>query len=240
MKYIVSLTSVPTRFKNELPKVLKHIKDNSEIDVVLSIPKEYRKAWSWTDSDIEHLKDIVTINIVDEDWGPATKLLGGIDWVKKNNLDVDGIITIDDDIILSDFNLQVECLLETASEKPNTVITTGGLKLKHGIPSGVYNQQCDVVAGFMGVFYPKNFWKTNLPFTLLKELSDGFYSEDDAYFGAVAYKLKINIWSTNKKVTWKALTHISAVTAELEGNRRDREIKLYKELIEKKMIIFTL
>lgn len=236
MKYIVSLTSVPTRFKNELPKVLKHIKDNSEVDIVLSIPKEYRKAWSWIDSDIEHLKDLVTINIVDEDWGPATKLLGGIDWVKKNNLDVDGIITIDDDIILSDFNLQVECLLKTASEKPNTVITTGGLKLKHGKPSGVYNQQCDVVAGFMGVFYPKNFWKTDLPFTLLKELSDGFYSEDDAYFGAVSYKSKINIWSTDKKVTWKALTPVSAVTAELEGGRVDREIKLYKELIEKKMI----
>ena len=236
MKYIVSLTSVPTRFKNELPKVLKHIKDNSEVDIVLSIPKEYRKAWSWIDSDIEHLKELVTINIVDEDWGPATKLLGGIDWVKKNDLDVDGIITLDDDIIFTDFNLQLENLLKTATEKPNTVITTGGLKLKHGKPSGVYNQQCDAVAGFMGVFYPKNFWKTDLPFTLLKELSDGFYSEDDAYFGAVAYKSKINIWSTDKKVTWKALTPISAVTVDLEGDRVDREIKLYKELIEKKMI----
>lgn len=236
MKYIISLTSVPTRFKNELPKVLKHIKDNSEVDIVLSIPKEYRKSWSWVDSDIEHLKELATINIVDEDWGPATKLLGGIDWVKKNDLDVDGIITLDDDIIFTNFNLQLEHLLKTATEKPNTVITTGGLKLKDGKPSGVYNQQCDAVAGFMGVFYPKNFWKTDLPFTLLKELSDGFYSEDDAYFGAVAYKSKINIWSTDKKVIWKALTPISAVTAELESSRIDREIKLYKELIQKKMI----
>ena len=245
MKYIISLTSVPSRFKNELPKVLKHIKDNSEVDIVLSIPKEYRKSWSWVDSDIEHLKELVTINIVDEDWGPATKLLGGIDWVKKNGLDVDGIITLDDDIIFTDFNLQLEHLLKTATEKPNTVITTGGLRAKHApfrVGEGlnrVFEGYSHGVSGFMGVFYPKNFWKTDLPFTLLKELSDGFYSEDDAYFGAVAHKLKIKIWSTKEVTSVLPLAHgdeNSAVCFENNGVRKEREANLYQELLKKGLL----
>jgi len=243
MKYVISMTSVPSRFKDTLPQVISMINENLQgTQIILSLPKTYRKGWEWDIKDIEHLSG-VTINILDEDYGPATKLLGGIKYVKENKLNIDGIITLDDDILFDNINEVVFDLLELATERKDEIITSTGLlvcnppfRISNGIKIAV-NEYSHSVAGYMGVFYPSKFWDSSLPFTVIGDLSEGFYSEDDAYFGAVAHIAGIKIWSKSKsKYKFRAIDDISAVSSGQEGNRHDRESSLYKELIEKKFI----
>jgi hypothetical protein len=228
------MTSVPSRFKTTLPTVIKEIqKSIPNVEIIVSIPKSYRKGWEWNEPDLDEIKKISTLNIVEEDWGPATKLLGGIEWVKNNNLNIDSIITFDDDIILNDFKLQVQNLSTNFLNK-KCIITSRGLKASYapyysgnGL-FGIEESYCDGVAGFLGVFYPSTFWENDTCFDLIK--SDNlFYSEDDAYFGAVAKTLNINIWSTKLYTKWRALDSWSAVAE--GGNRRERESKLYSKIV---------
>ena len=237
------MTSVPSRFKDTLPQVISMINENLQgTQIVLSLPKTYRKGWEWDIKDIEHLSG-VTVNTLDEDYGPATKLLGGIKYVKENKLNIDGIITLDDDILFDNINEVVSDLLELATERKDEIITSTGLlvcnppfRIGNGIKLAV-NEYSHSVAGYMGVFYPNKFWDSSLPFTVIDDLSEGFYSEDDAYFGAVAHVAGIKIWSRSKsKYKFRAIDDISAVSSGQEGNRQDRESLLYKELVEKKFI----
>jgi hypothetical protein len=74
-----------------------------------------------------------------------------------------------------------------------------------------------------------------LPFTVINDLSEGFYSEDDAYFGAVANIAGIKIWSSQRSKC-RSISDESAVQSNHEEEREDRVAKLYNELVEKKFI----
>lgn len=238
--FIISITSVPFRFKNELIQVLKSLSGNTlDIKIVVSIPKVYRKGWTYTHDDLLEISAIpgVVINIIDVDYGPATKLLGGVKWVRNNNMDVIGIITMDDDIIFKNPSAQILRLLKLHLERRENVITFQGLKLIHppyysgnGL-RGVKEDWCHGVAGFLGVFYPKHFFKSDVVFDLFTELDPNFYSEDDAYFGAVASRLNIKIWSSTNLSQWMSISKNSAVDTQLDGKRQDRESKMYNDLI---------
>ena len=235
------MTSVPSRFKDTLPQVISMINENLQgTQIVLSLPKTYRKGWEWDIKDIEHLSG-VTVNILDEDYGPATKLLGGIKYVKENKLNIDGIITLDDDYLFDNINEVVSNLLELATERKDEIITLSGLslykppyKLARGVKTAI-NEYTHIPQGFAGVFYPSKFWDSSLPFTVIDDLSEGFYSEDDAYFGAVANIAGIKIWSS-QRLKGQSISDESAVQSSHEEEREDRVAKLYTELVEKKFI----
>lgn len=239
---IISITSVPSRFKNELMRVLKSLSNKTlSIPIIVSIPKSYRKGWTYTAEEIADIAKLpgVIVNIIDDDYGPATKLLGGIEWAKKNNKDLDHIITMDDDIIFENPTEKIIDLLELQKKHNEHVITYHGLKLTkppyysgNGL-DGVKEDWSHSVAGFLGVIYPKSFIDSDVPFNLFKELNPNFYSEDDAYFGAVAARLNIKIWSSTNKSKWSSISKESAVDATLSGDRRDRESQMYNELIDK-------
>lgn len=238
--FIISITSVPFRFKNELVQVLKSLSGNTlGIKIIVSIPKAYRKGWTYTQEDLLELSKIpeVVLNIIDKDYGPATKLLGGIEWVRNNGLDITGIITMDDDIIFQNPATQILSLVKLHLEQQENVITFQGLKLIHppyysgnGL-HGVREDWCHGVAGFLGVLYPRHFFKSNVVFNLFEELDPNFYSEDDAYFGAVAARLDIKIWSSTNLSKWSSISKISAVDKMLEGKRQVRESKMYNDLV---------
>ena len=235
------MTSVPSRFKDTLPQVISMINENLQgTQIILSLPKTYRKGWEWDIKDIEHLSG-VTINILDEDYGPATKLLGGIKYVKENKLNIDGIITLDDDHLFDNINEVVSNLLESTIEHKDEIITLSGLslykppyKLARGVKNAI-NEYAHIPQGFAGVFYPSKFWDSSLPFTVIDDLSEGFYSEDDAYFGAVANIAGIKIWSSQRSKC-RSISDESAVQSNHEEEREDRVAKLYNELVEKKFI----
>ena len=241
---IISVTSIPNRFNNELIQVLKHIRQITDLMIVVSIPTNYRKSWTYTDQDLQELRklDQVIVNIVDTDWGPATKLLGGIDYIKKHNLDIDTIITIDDDIIFGQPDKIINGLIETSKTRPNEIITSGGLKA-HKPPyesgnglDGVQNQYSHTVAGFMGVLYPKSFFISPTLFDLFAEVSDDFYSEDDAYFGAVAQRQNTKIWSTPHNSSFKSISQFSGVRVGYNMLRKQRDNMIWKYLLDNHFI----
>jgi len=241
-KFIISITSVPFRFKNELIRVLKNLSNNTiDIPIVVSIPKSYRKGWTYTSEDLLEItkQPGVILNIIDIDYGPATKLLGGIEWARKNNKDIQGIITMDDDILFENPAMKIIDLLKLYVQHSKDVITYHGLKLinppyysGNGL-HGVKEEWCHSVAGFLGVMYPKSFINSSVPFDLFEELDPNFYSEDDAYFGAVAARLNLKIWSSTNANKWSSISKESAVDKVLEGDRRDRESQMFNELIRK-------
>jgi hypothetical protein len=244
MNIIISVTSIPNRFNNELIQVLKHIRHITDLMIVVSIPISYRKAWTYTEEDLQELRklDSVIINIVDEDWGPATKLLGGIEYIKKHNLDIDGIITIDDDILFSQPDKIINGLIETAKTRPDEIITSGGLKAwnppyesGNGL-DGVQNQYCHAVAGFMGVFYPKSFFTSPVLFSLFDEVGPDFYSEDDAYFGACAQRQNTKIWSTPHNSSFKSISQFSGVQVGYNMLRKQRDNMIWKHILDNHFI----
>ena len=244
MNIIISVTSIPDRFNNELITVLKHIRQITDLMIVVSIPINYRKSWTYTDQDLQELRklDRVIVNIIDTDWGPATKLLGGIDYIKKHNLDIDTIITIDDDIIFSQPDKIINGLIETAKTRPNEIITSGGLRAQNppyesgnGL-NGVHEQYSHSVAGFMGVLYPKSFFTSSVLFDLFAEVSDDFYSEDDAYFGAVAQRQNTKIWSIKPNSKMRSISSFSGVRVGYNMLRRTRDNMIWKYLLDNHFI----
>jgi hypothetical protein len=212
--------------------------------IVVSIPISYRKHWTYTEEDLQELRklDSVIINIVHVDWGPATKLLGGIDYIKRNDLDISGIITIDDDIIFSDPYKIIDGLINTSKERPNEVITSGGIKairppylVGNGI-DGVQEEYSHSVAGFMGVFYPKSFYMSPVLFTLFDEVGPDFYSEDDAYIGAVAQRIETKIWSIKSNSMMKSISLFSGVRVGYNMLRKERDNMIWKFLLDNNFI----
>ena len=113
-RYIVSLTTIPSRIDNIDKTIESLINQTLKPDkIVLNIPVKYNLRFTATpdDSAIQKLKnrysDDLIINYVDYDYGPGTKLMGAI---KNNIIDVysdnEYIVLVDDDHIYEPFMIQ--------------------------------------------------------------------------------------------------------------------------------------
>lgn len=116
-KFYFSLTTIPSRI-NQIESTLETlvIQSIKPEKIILNIPKQYNLRFTESiDENIinklkEKFKDFLLINILEEDYGPGTKLLGLIynniiDLTDKNTY----IILVDDDILyninlIKDFN----------------------------------------------------------------------------------------------------------------------------------------
>lgn len=93
MKVIVSLTTIPTRFKYIGP-ILESLCQQDCDEVWLNIPQKYNRFPDWDGvmpSGFTNSK--IKLNLVDKDYGPATKFIGPA--LKVNPNDV--IVYLDDD-----------------------------------------------------------------------------------------------------------------------------------------------
>ena len=113
-KYIVSLTTIPSRIDNIDKTIESLIGQTLKPDkIILNIPVKYNLRFTATpdDSVIQELEnrygDDLTINYVDYDYGPGTKLMAAI---KTNIIDVcsdnEYIVLVDDDHIYEPFMIQ--------------------------------------------------------------------------------------------------------------------------------------
>ena len=113
-KYIVSLTTIPSRIDNIDKTIESLINQTLKPDkIVLNIPVKYNLRFTATpnDSVMQELEnrygDDLTINYVDYDYGPGTKLMGAI---KNNIIDVrsdnEYIVLVDDDHIYEPVMIQ--------------------------------------------------------------------------------------------------------------------------------------
>ena len=92
-KYVVSLTTIPSRIKKLKPVLDSYMNQTIKPEkIILNIPREYMR-FPEQQIQIPDYGPLVLINRTHEDYGPATKLLGtlGLD------LDPDTIILVSDD-----------------------------------------------------------------------------------------------------------------------------------------------
>ncbi len=224
MKTIISLTSIPSRFKH-IDKTLESllIQDIQVDKIILYLPKYYKR-FDTTLDQLPSVPDGVTARFSDIDYGPATKILPAIKDFSDQEV---RIIFCDDDRIYP--NNFLSTLISASKSRPNDVIALEGrdikdiskfnwqgksfprstiinknflYRLKRALSFGVWkpkkNSQSgyvDTFAGFGGVLvYPKFF--NNSFFQIPEEC----WMNDDIWISGQLELNGIKIWVTESKL----------------------------------------
>jgi hypothetical protein len=199
MNILLSIASVPPRFQNALLETLDSLACVSLHKIVI-IPKCYKK-WGAVDVPMS-LRARTDIEIVttQQDYGPAGKLLGAIEYARQNP-GYTHILTLDDDINYKNPVELIKQIEHFSFLHSDEVLTIGGIKLIHppyahrnGLK--VHNVgYVDMVAGGLGTLYPLNVINNDLFFSVYQSLPEGIFNDDDLYFGIVLSMLKVPIYS---------------------------------------------
>ena len=245
VKVLVSLTSIPRRLDTSLIEVLDSLAGLGHA-IVVSIPDEYRKWGRATVPEVLGRYDNVIVWRPQKDYGPATKLLGALEYLERHP-GFDYIVTLDDDRYYSDPRGFIEYLLEHARRRPGCVITIGGIKLvrypyfsKNGL-SYKNLGYVDAVADFRGVLYPTAiFERDRRIFTLMDKLLPGVFHEDDAYIGVAMSAMGVPIYAvrTYEGRAGETVSLLrtsegkrSAVQEQAEKDRRVNEMEIYQQAV---------
>uniref|UniRef100_A0A6C0AYV8 Uncharacterized protein n=1 Tax=viral metagenome TaxID=1070528 RepID=A0A6C0AYV8_9ZZZZ len=246
---LISFTSIPRRLNNGCAIEVLYMLNNLDFKVVLTIPENYTK---FGEPYVPQLKSKnITIWRSKIDYGPATKLLGGLEYImnnKETNKEITHIITLDDDCLFDEIERLINDLYNISLQTNNSAINNyagiivnhypyghhrvgGGLKYTNGIP----NTLIDAPQGFRGVIYPLK--KIFIPLLLncFQKLNKGVYVDDDAYLGICMSLCNIPIISkyiTGEKST-KAGTGGSAVEENTTLNRMINEMNIYQHAVKK-------
>lgn len=199
MKILLSISTVPPRFQDILPEVLDSLRD-VECKKIVLIPRRYRK-WGVAEvpSCILERQDIeiVTPKL---DYGPATKLLGAIEYARKHT-QFTHILTLDDDVYYARPIDLIDRFKDLATLHANEVLTIGGIKVvsppyayRNGLV--IHNHgYVDLVVGCDGVLYPLALINNDLFFAGFDDLPEGIFHDDDLYFGIILSRLGIPVFS---------------------------------------------
>jgi len=205
---IISLTTVPWRINDSLLTVLDSL-SKQPLQVIVNIPLNYIK---WT-NDIIEIPNIfekyknVIIHRNEIDYGPATKLIGGLEYV-KNHVEynhIKYIITVDDDHMFTNPVESINAWFRESEKNPDYALTLGGIKLnnfpyhfQNGLGYGTVGNFVDGVAGYRSVLYPiEKIKNSDVIYNLKNQLPLGIFNDDDAYFGMVLSVLGIPLFAIN-------------------------------------------
>jgi len=249
-KVLISMTTIPSRMASSTLQALD-AQVSSGHDVVLSIPVTYRK-WGAPEipPELAGRTDVI-VHRPEEDFGPATKLLGALDFLSTlGDHDYSHIVTADDDLWYPEPALPIEALLSAArvQDRP-TAVTFGGIRLirpPYRKGDGLRYDNVgfvDAVAGYRGVLYPlEAVWPARETFFSLRhELPEGVFHDDDAYFGMVLSRCGIPLWALPTDIPEAGLSFATMVrSADMrrsgvefgaEAPRRDNEMMLFQHAV---------
>ena len=164
MKFCLSLSLIPSRvepFMNFVYQYDNHIKSRL---VVINVCVYYRRLDTNFKLDRNFLQFLKIINskysrpkyVLNfcDDYGPATKLIGGKEYILKKNLDVEYLIICDDDIFLHSDLFDLLC---DEKYKYDGITTGSGFDF-NGKNYKVKICECEMVEGFGGIcFEPSDF-----------------------------------------------------------------------------------
>jgi len=195
MRVVGSLTTIPGRY-SKLLRTLKslHSQDYPLDAIYLGVPKECRRLKREYPELPDEIKQLCTIIACDEDYGPCTKIVGGL--LSEQAPDT-VILTFDDDVIYSP-NL-VSIMMTYHNKYPECAIGSSGLLLRYGFPFYSTISNCeqhwnsmtgfriteegrlvDALYGFSSVLYIRKFFPSN------EDLHDKFLKyplmDNDVYF----------------------------------------------------------
>lgn len=244
---IISLTSVPKRLDTIIYKTIMELKKQSlKCKIILNIPNTYIK---WGDynfnENIFKDNDQLIIHKCSKDYGPATKLLGALEYLKNvNNTQIEYIITVDDDIQYSDLNY-LQNLVNNIVNYKNCTITYGGINLEkfpykcgNGLKYHIVGS-ADIVAGCRGVLYPvKQLCKNNIIFTFMNKLPDGIFNDDDLYFSIILNLLDIELVSLKEIYSIKLIEDniTSAVEEKTNIHRITNEMNIIQYSVKNNLL----
>lgn len=242
-RVLLALTSIPRRFDGSLREVVTKIQESGE-SAVVCLPRHYKK---WGDAPApDYLQNSGNVVLFrpSRDYGPATKLLGAIEYLRGANEKFDGIITLDDDLYYDDTTAAIRYLKQQARQNPGCVITIGGMKLEHHpfrCKNGAYGNNVgyvDAVVGFRGVYYPtdKIAHDTRL-FDFAADMPEGIFNEDDAYFGICLGRMGVPVYAVRPPRTACGRLALKLVAASGAGDSAVQE-KAPVHRIENEMQIF--
>lgn len=155
--YILSMATTPQRLFNLLNNIEFIAESYKEAElVIINICNRYKR-----------FKDLIKINKdllanlsrypniklnVTEDAGPGSKLKGGIEYMKKHNIDNKYLIIIDDDTIYNP--LLFRKLIN--KKRKNNIVTGSGFNFEGNNYNIVKGSKCEVVEGYGGIIFNIN------------------------------------------------------------------------------------
>jgi len=193
---IISFTTSPTRIHKCKPMLDSLLNQTQRPELILlNIPKSFRRTGE-TYEIPEFVSDNVMINVAEQDYGPATKIIPTVKHLKKNGYPEDTrILYLDDDILYQ--NQMVETLYKLA--KNNDVYTATGFHIIENKIMGVRGNLANatIAEGYGGVCVTLDTFKDDfLPYIEKYTLQDlDFYLSDDMvlsnYYHKRGKKIKI-------------------------------------------------
>lgn len=211
-KIYVSFATIPTRFSS-LNLVIDSLLNNTKKPnkIIITIPKKYLLFDSTTHIiDIKRYLDsyiknnIVIINILDKDFGPANKYIGISDYIEKNNLIKNenfGVVICDDDLIYD--NYIIEEYYKHHMNNSRSIFTFYHMS---SLTISINNNSVLLIKGADTIFFPKYFFVQNYNPSFKEFVSNGmvdykdccFYTDDYLITAFIFYK-NIHISSLNNK-----------------------------------------
>lgn len=247
-RVLLSLTSIPRRFENSLREVVSRLQRTGET-IVVCLPSHYRKWGRACAPDYLSTHRNVVLFQPSKDYGPATKLLGALEYLGSIKEKFDAIITLDDDLYYSDLSAAIVYLKQQSLKRPGCVITIGGTKLEH-FPYRSKNGVCgnnigyvDAVVGFRGVYYPiEKITQDRRIFDFASEMPEGIFHEDDAYFGICLSRMGVPIYAVKppKDADGRPVKLVStqdagdsAVQEKADMHRVENEMRIFQLAVSK-------
>ena len=189
----ITLTTIPSRLKNLKSTLTSLTNQNiTKVKIILNIAKKYDR---FPDEKIENIPKFITdekkiiINYLDEDYGPISKLIGAIDYIKKNintnsnnintnsnnintnsnNINTNSnnifIVTVDDDMYYPP-NFIFLLFSKIIENKENAVYGFMGLNLDINrnmfIPNSFDMARINILEGKGGIIYKYNIFDPEL------------------------------------------------------------------------------
>jgi hypothetical protein len=242
---LISLTSIPRRFNTCLPKVIENLKNQSvQCKIIVNIPLEYEKwkedvvipEWLFSHSDVIVYRPV-------KDYGPATKLIGALEYIKVTNTsNIRYVITVDYDILYSAEH--IEKLKAVSNSLPNYAITLAGIKLikfpYHCNDGLAYHNDgfVDASGGFYGVVYPIKPLQENSHLfekEFIDSLPSGIRNDDDVFFGIICAIINVPIYACYNSTfltVWPYDSGESAVEESTQIPRSQNESELFQFAVE--------
>ena len=134
IKYVVSFTTSPKRIKDCHRMVKSLIRQHRKPDLILlNIPKEFGRTGE-TYEIPPTLPSCVTINQIDRDFGPITKVWPTILYLRSQSYDMSKtrIIYVDDDIYYPPRMVSTYAMLHRKYRRIPTIFCTSGFNYNNG------------------------------------------------------------------------------------------------------------
>jgi hypothetical protein len=190
---VVSFTTTPSRI-DKCEKMINSIlnQDISPDLFIINIPKKFGRG----DEEYvipDFVKDACTINFLEKDYGPATKLVGAVKYLKSKSVKDANIVYLDDDVEYPSGMLS--SMLKVRKSSPYQVHCSSGINID---PYEIYGFHwatepdifCSIPEGFAGVSCTLSMFEKSFEDFVDEMIKDeDFYLSDDMVFG-VYFALK--------------------------------------------------